>query len=83
MKNDIPFQELLDDLNVFMEVSFFYKGKRYSITYDENHAYLFDMKNPNELAVFHPDEAIRLVDVPVFDGKTLKEIWPDVEVELL
>ena len=83
MKNKFSYQRLLDDLETFMEVIFYYKGIRYGITYDEENAWLFEKDNPKELAVFHSDVAYKLTEVPVFDGKTLKEIWSEVEVDLI
>lgn len=83
MANKFTFNDLIEDLTVFMEVLFDYRGVRYSITYDEDHAYLFNMASKEELAVVHPDEATKLVDIPLFEGKTLRDIWNDVEVELI
>lgn len=80
MKNDVPFRNLIDDLDMFMEVKFLYEGKTYSITYDDENSYIFDMSNPNELVSLPTERTAKLVDSKVFKGKSLKEIWTKIEM---
>lgn len=78
MTNNISFNDLLFDLEVFMEVVFTYKKVKYNITYDEEFAYLFNDKK--ELAKIPVNKAELMVDLPLFDNNSLKKIWRSVEV---
>lgn len=80
MRNDVPFQDLIDDLEMFMEVKFLYKDKTYSITYDEERSYIFDMDNPKELVSLPTERTSELIYMKIFNGLTLKEAWQEIKL---
>lgn len=70
--------DLLFDLEVYMEVAFQYAGKRYTISYDKDFAYLSDSQN--ELAKVNLSDSHKLIDKKIIGGLSVRDIWDQVKI---
>ena len=77
MNSESPYLELLKRLNYNDEINFFYNGKEYWISRSDHEVYLTECANADTV-VF--TDNMDLLNNARIDGKTIKMIWPYVEL---
>lgn len=73
---NITYNELLEYLKLGDEIEFKYKNKKYSINCGQKNWYLTEYYSVNQ----EFSDTNELLKYGRIDGKTIKEVWNDVEV---
>lgn len=73
------YEDLKRDLGIGHELHFKYRGKQYSISNNKDGWYLSEFYADYQSVT----DTNELLEIGTIDGKYLKDIWDDVEVEAI
>ena len=71
--------EFIDCFRRGCELVFTYGGQLYSVTPDDNHIRIVDVNNSHKVTIYDTPQAA--LDHPVTNGKRIRNILQDMEIE--
>lgn len=72
------YDTFIDDLEIGHEFHFMYREKEYSISHSAFKTYLTKHGDPDNALEF--DDQMEILNGPMIDGKTMKELWPEIRM---
>lgn len=76
----LSYDTLVEYLRQGREIEFYFSGKKYSFSNNNDGCYITEYNNPIDQAFKTPDE---LIEKGTIDGHSIKEIWDSVVIDII